>query len=70
MRFLATSSIMHNFVITDTESAVRFINALDEAEQDRTERQPSIGKLLTDGKEIMNLMENWKKHHVRKVFSR
>lgn len=67
---MATSSITHNFVITDQESAARFIEALDEAERCRTEPEPSKGKLLTDSKEIMNLMENWKKNHAGKLFSR
>ncbi len=55
---MATSSIMHNFVITDTESAARFIDALDEAEHDRIKPELSEGKLLTDDKDILNLMEN------------
>ena len=62
---MATSSITHNFVITDTESAARFINALDEAEHDRIKPEFSEGKLLTDDKDILNLMENWKNNHVR-----
>ena len=62
---MATSSITHNFVITDTESAARFINALDEAEHDRIKPEHSKGKLLTDKKEILNLIENWKKNHAR-----
>lgn len=62
---MATSSITHNFVITDSGSAARFINALNEAEHDRIKPELSEGKLLTDSKDILNLMENWKNNHVR-----
>lgn len=62
---MATSSITHNFVLTDSESAARFIDALDEAEHDRITPEHSNGKLLTDRKEIQNLTDNWRKKHVR-----
>ena len=67
---MATSSIIHNFVLTDAESAASFAEALDEAERERTEHRPSAGKLLTESKEILNLMENWKKHHAGKLLGR
>lgn len=51
---MATSSITHNFVISDPESVERFIQALDEADKDRTPpRKEPISRELTDPDEIM-----------------
>lgn len=36
---MTTSSITHNFVISNPESVKRFIKAIDEADRDRTPKQ-------------------------------
>lgn len=46
---MATSSITHNFFITDPAAAERFVNALEAAEEEkkhRVEREP-VGRELT-----------------------
>ena len=65
--FMATSSITHNFVLTERESIEGFIRAIEEAERDRPVARPLQGRLLTDGNEIVNLMA---KRNGRKIFSR
>ena len=70
MIFVATSSITHNFVLSDRKSIEGFINALDEAEKDKaiySAPRPLQGKLLTNSNEIINLMT---KRNDRKIFSR
>lgn len=61
--FMATSSITHNFVLSDKESVERFINAIELAELDKANSRPSHvshGRLLTDRKEIIKLMNKRK----------
>ena len=53
---MATSSITHNFVISDPESVKRFIKALDKADRDRTPVPDPPGRELTDPEEILALM--------------
>lgn len=63
MIYVATSSITHNFVLSDRKSIEGFINALDEAEKDKAQRSISnisYGRLLTDRKEIIELMSKIK----------
>ncbi len=50
---MATSSITHNFVLSDRESIECFIRAIEEAEQDRHIARPLQGRLLTDSNEIV-----------------
>ncbi len=60
---MATSSITHNFVLSDRESAEGFIHAVEEAERDQALRivsGDSYGRLLTDRKEIIALMSRRK----------
>lgn len=59
--FIATSSITHNFVLSDPESIERFAAALEASERDRTPKQPLPGRLLTDPNEILALMAKRKK---------
>ena len=69
MTYMATSSITHNFVLSDRESAEGFIRAIEEAEKDKANRhasRPLQGRLLTDSNEIINLMA---KRNGRKIFS-
>lgn len=61
---MATSSITHNFVISNPESVERFITAIEEAESDRTPKQSLPGRQLTDSKEILALMAKRKKANV------
>lgn len=61
---MATSSITHNFVISNTESVKRFIEAIEEAEHDRTPKQILPGRQLTDSNEILALMAKRKKTNV------
>ena len=60
---MATSSITHNFVLTEKESIEGFIRAIEEAERDKEQRKVSnvsYGRLLTDSKEIIELMSKIK----------
>ena len=60
---MATSSITHNFVLSDKKSIEGFINAIEEAERDKQQRHVSdisYGRLLTDRKEIIELMRKRK----------
>ena len=60
---MATSSITHNFVLSDRESADGFVRAIEEAERDKAQREVSnvsYGRLLTDRKEIIELMSKIK----------
>lgn len=62
---MATSSITHNFVISDLESVERFIKALDEADRDRTPVPDPPGRELTDPEEIAAFMKRRNKLHAR-----
>lgn len=53
---MPTSSITHNFVVSNPESVKRFIKAIDEADRDRTPKQVLPGRQLKDPKEILALM--------------
>lgn len=53
---MATSSITHNFVISDPESVKRFIAALDASKRDYIPKQSLPGRQLTDPQEILTLM--------------
>ncbi|MBR3622812.1 MAG: hypothetical protein IKN43_05640 [Selenomonadaceae bacterium] len=50
---MATSSITHNFFITDPAAVERFVKALDEAEEEKRNRKPKkpVGRELT-GEEL------------------
>ena len=61
---MATSSITHNFVLSDKKSIEGFIHAIEEAERDKQQRHVSdisYGRLLTDRKEIIELMRKRKR---------
>lgn len=58
---MATSSVTHNFVISDHKTLKRFLDALDESDRDRTPKQKLPGRQLTDPKEILELMAKRKK---------
>lgn len=60
---MAASSVTHNFVISDPESVKRFVEAIDEADRDRTPKQMLLGRQLTDPQEILALMAKRKKKH-------
>ena len=55
---MPTSSITHNFVISK-----RFVDAINEAERDRTPKQTLPGRQLTNPQEILALMAKMKKQH-------
>jgi hypothetical protein len=59
---MATSSITHNFVISNPKSIERFVVALDEAERDRTPKQVLPGRQLINPQEILSLMAKRSKH--------
>lgn len=44
---MASSSITHNFVISNPDSVKRFVEAIDEADRDRTPKQTLPGRQLT-----------------------
>ena len=64
---MATSSITHNFVLSDRQSVEGFIRTIEEAERDRPVARPLQSRLLTDSNEIVSLMA---RRNDRKVFSR
>ena len=45
---MATSSITHNFFLSNPNSVKRFIAAIDEADRDRTPKQTLPGRQLTN----------------------
>lgn len=56
---MATSSITHNFVITDSKHARMFANALEEAEREyknAAPRRPAPGRELKDPEEIKRFL--------------
>lgn len=53
---MATSSITHNFVLSDPNSIKRFVEAIEESERDRTPKEKLSGRQLTNSKEILALM--------------
>ena len=61
---MATSSITHNFVVSNPNSVKRFVAAIDEADRDRTPKQTLPGRQLTNPQEILALMSKRKKKHV------
>ena len=61
---MATSSITHNFVISNPNSVKRFVTAIDEAEHDRSPKQALPGRQLTNPQEILDLMKKREKWHV------
>ena len=61
---MASSSITHNFVISNPDSVKRFVEAIDEADRDRTPQYTLPGRQLTDPQEILALMAKRKKKHV------
>ena len=58
---MATSSITHNFFISEPESAERFVLAIEEADRDRAPKRSLPGRQLTDPGEILALMARRKK---------
>lgn len=58
---MPTSSITHNFIISNPQSIKRFITAIDEADRDRTPTQTLPGRQLTNPREILTLMSKRKK---------
>ena len=57
---MATSSIFHDFVITDTEAIERYVNALEQSYNEKLEReklpqQPKISHEITDPNELRAL---------------
>ena len=62
---MATSSITHNFVVSNPNSVKRFVAAIDEADRDRTPKQTLPGRQLTNPKEILALMSKRKKQTLK-----
>ena len=67
---MASSSITHNFVISNPDSVKRFVEAIDESDHDRTPKQTLPGRQLTNPQEILALMAKRKKKHVQYIFNR
>ena len=65
---MATSSITHNFVISDPEAVERFVAAIDESYRDRTPKQKLPGRQLTDPQEILDFMERRNKQHAKQIY--
>ena len=57
---MATSSITHNFVLSDRESVERFIEVVELSEHDEKKPRFAYGRLLTDKREIWELMSKIK----------
>ena len=51
---MATSSITNNFFINDPKAAERFVQALEESEEEAKHRKPvePVGRELTDPQEL------------------
>ena len=62
---MATSSITHNFVVSNPNSIKRFVAAIDEADRDRTPKQTLPGRQLTNPQEILSLMSKRKKQTLK-----
>lgn len=60
---MATSSITHNFTISNPQSAERFISAIDEADSDRRSKHVLPGRQLTNPDDIVKLMSKRKNIH-------
>ena len=59
VRVLATSSITHNFILSDKRAAERFIHAIEESEIERANRHETHScnvKLAVSEQEILELM--------------
>lgn len=63
---MPTSSITHNFVISNPDSIKRFIAAIEEADHDHTPKQDLPGRELTDPQEILELMAR-RKESAKKI---
>lgn len=61
---MASSSITHNFVISNPDSVKRFVEAIDEADRDHAPKYTLPARQLTDPQEILALMAKRKKKHV------
>lgn len=61
---MTTSSITHNFIVSNPKGIERFIKAIDEADRNRAPKQALPGRQLTNPQEILDLMSKRKKHHV------
>ena len=59
---MSTSSITHNFVISNPKSINRFVQAIEESDRDRTPKEKLPGRQLTDPKEILVLMSKVKRY--------
>ena len=64
---MATSSITHNFVISNPNSVKHFIAAIDEADRDRTPKQTLPGRQLTNPQEILALMSKKEKNKLLNI---
>ena len=66
---MATSSITHNFFITDPAAAERFVKALEESEEEQKHRKPEEppGRVLTDPAEIQNFLTHLNAHWEKKL---
>lgn len=58
---MPTSSITHNFVISNPKSINRFVQAIEESDHDRTPKEKLPGRQLTDSKEILASMSKVKR---------
>ena len=62
---MATSSITHNFVISNPNSVKLFIEEIDEADRDRTPKKTLQGRQLKKPQEILALMSKRKKQTLK-----
>lgn len=58
---MATSSITHNFVISDSKTAEQFAKVIEIAEKEKNERTESFSNCVTvtDSIEINNFTARW-----------
>ena len=59
---MPTSSIIHNFVISNPKSINRFVKAIEESDRDRTPKEKLPDRQLTNPKEILALMSKVKRY--------
>ena len=58
---MPTSSITHNFILSNPNSINRFVQAIEESDRNHTPKEKLPGRQLTDSKEILTLMSKVKR---------
>ena len=57
---MATSSITHNFIISNPVEAERYANALEEAENNKIDLKPTMGTAFAKTEDILEILKKRK----------